>query len=168
MIEVVSIPCTSERFAQLSAELLGCGVSIRFRARGTSMAPLIREGDLVTVRPIGSGCARVGDVVLFRAEEGRAMVHRVIRHGANGGLSWYTIQGDRVDRPDGTFDDAQLCGRAVEVCRDGVRIDLERPAMRLLGWLAVLHARLRTGRDERLHLGRRVGRKLPVLSKYLA
>ena len=43
-----NLPCTSAGFAELSAAILGEGVALRFRALGKSMAPLVRDGDVVT------------------------------------------------------------------------------------------------------------------------
>lgn len=45
---------------------------------GSSMAPSIRSGDVVLVRPSASRLPNVGDVVIFEAPEGGCYVHRIV------------------------------------------------------------------------------------------
>jgi signal peptidase len=163
-----SMPCTSAAFAELSAEILQAGMALRFQARGTSMLPLVRDGDVVLVRPVDPDELRVGDVVLCRSHPGRIVVHRVVKVLANSAGVRYTVQGDQLTRPDGRLPAAQIYGRVASIERDGATIDVGRPAMRTLGWLAVLRARWNLGRGDRLQRARRWVKRLPGLSRYLA
>lgn len=61
--------------AEVIADLLARGHSVRFRARGHSMHPLIRSDDYLLVVP-AANIAR-GDVVLTRADRGLT-AHRVV------------------------------------------------------------------------------------------
>ncbi|HNS52368.1 MAG TPA: hypothetical protein PKO09_14440 [Anaerolineae bacterium] len=72
MMRVTSTPCSSAAFARLSAETLGAGVLLRLRARGTSMCPLVRDGDILLARPLRDGLSRVRDIALSRIDEDRA------------------------------------------------------------------------------------------------
>lgn len=58
-------------------ELLSSGRSVRFPARGDSMHPLIREGDVLHVDPVDPALVRRGEVVLVRAMRGLT-AHRVV------------------------------------------------------------------------------------------
>ncbi|RQW11781.1 signal peptidase I [candidate division KSB1 bacterium] len=50
------------------------------RAKGFSMYPFIKEGDLVTLGRIDLARIRVGDVIaLPHPEEGKLIIHRVVR-----------------------------------------------------------------------------------------
>lgn len=162
-----SMPCTSAVFAELSAELLRAGLDLRFRARGASMLPLIRDGDVVLVRPVDPDAVRVGDVVLCSHAPGRVVVHRVVGKLARLEGMRYTVQGDQATRPDGLIPAAQVYGRITSIERAGATIAMDRPAMRALGWLAVLRSRWNVGRGEHLRLARRLVRQLPGLWKYL-
>lgn len=61
--------------ADVIADLLARGHSVRFRADGHSMHPLIRSGDHLLVEPMHS--IRRGDVVLTIADRGLT-AHRVV------------------------------------------------------------------------------------------
>jgi hypothetical protein len=166
-----SIPCTAAAFAELGSEVLQAGVSLRFRARGTSMVPLVRDGDVVLVRPVEPRLVGVGDVVLCTLGGGqpeRVVVHRVVGRRAARCGPLFMVQGDRVAQPDGTVAAAQVLGRVAAIERAGREIDLSRPAMRLLGSLAVLRSRWKLDRRRGFGLVSRLVRRLPGLSKYLA
>jgi uncharacterized repeat protein (TIGR01451 family) len=67
----------SKLFAELARELLASGSGIRFQARGASMSPAIRDGEIVHVRPVVPGELRRGELVLIRVE-GRICLHRLV------------------------------------------------------------------------------------------
>jgi signal peptidase I len=162
-----SIPCTSAAFAELSADILRAGKALRFRATGASMQPLLRDGDVLLVRPLDPRAVRVGDVVLCSSEPGRIVVHRVLRRQAGPEGYRFTVQGDQVARPDGVIPEAQVYGRVATIERSGAYIDVSRPLMRMLGGYAVLRSRWNIGRGRRLRLAGRLVKRLPVLSRYL-
>lgn len=162
------IPCTSTAFAGLSAEILRSGVALRFQARGTSMAPLVRDGDVLLVWPREPGSVRIGDVALCSVDPGRVVVHRVIRKESRPEGMRFTVQGDQAVRPDGLIPAAQILGWVVAVERAGIRIDMDRPVMRLLGRLAALCSRWGLTRNSGVRLTGRLVRRLPGFSEYLA
>lgn len=163
-----SLDCGSAAFAELSADLLQAGKAVRFQARGVSMRPLVRDGDVLLVRPMGSKRARLGDVVLCSTEPGRVLVHRVVRARAGRQGRLLTVQGDGVAQPDGQVAGARVYGRLVAVERNGVVIDMQRPAVRMLGYLAVLRSRWNVRSGGPFRLVRRLVKGLPVFSRYLA
>ena len=55
----------STLFGDLSQRLLSMGLGFRFQARGTSMEPAIRDGDLLQVMPVVAEELGRGDIVLF-------------------------------------------------------------------------------------------------------
>jgi signal peptidase I len=59
-------------------EILKQGHSIRFRAPGDSMYPTIRNGDVITVTPLGASSVTNGDIILYQHRSGVA-AHRVMR-----------------------------------------------------------------------------------------
>jgi hypothetical protein len=128
----------------LAAELLEAGREVVLRARGASMAPLIRDGDVLTL----ARCVRAprpGDLVAANSC-GRLLVHRVVRARAGRLL----LRGDALWQPDGWFacqylghqsiapaaGGAQIIGRVVAVERGGRPLGAWRaggPSAR--GWL---------------------------------
>lgn len=119
----VAVELDGCELGDLLAELLARGASARFVARGGSMSPWIRDGDVVTVEP---GAARRGDVAAFRHSraDGRLRVHRLVRRDADGWLA----QGDRLARADGVVPDGEILGVVRQVERDGVVRFLPRGA----------------------------------------
>ncbi len=67
----------SRVFSAMCEELLGRGLSVRFRANGRSMQPNILDGDALIVAPRIASDARRGEIALGRSAEG-FRVHRVV------------------------------------------------------------------------------------------
>ena len=116
----------------LARELLTAGNSVRFRAKGSSMRPFIREGDLVEVMPVGLADLRPGDVLLFGSGKGQLMLHRLVQIRRKGDQTTLVLQGDANRYPDGTVLPEQVIGRAVAVKRKTKQWHLDGPAARVL------------------------------------
>ncbi|MGB8580085.1 MAG: C25 family cysteine peptidase [Candidatus Sulfotelmatobacter sp.] len=67
----------SQRFETLSRELLNKGLTVRFQARGASMSPCIRDGEIVHVTAVIVSKLRKGDIVLTKGHSG-FRVHRLV------------------------------------------------------------------------------------------
>lgn len=128
-----------DELGDLAEALLGEGQGLRFCARGASMRPFIRDGDVLDVRPVGARRLRRGDVVLFRDGEGRLLAHRVVRVGPAG----LVVQGDALVWPDGPVGYDQLLGRVSAIERDGKQIPVEGRWRR---WSALLFLGFRRAR----------------------
>jgi uncharacterized repeat protein (TIGR01451 family) len=131
-----SVPLAGPEFAALAAELLAAGRALRFRARGGSMRPAIRDGDVVHVQPVRAVTIHRGDVVLVRKDDGRLLVHRVvaIRREPRGSRT-YVIKGDALACLDGSVPQERVLGRVTSVERGGTRIELGRALPRIVGLL---------------------------------
>lgn len=109
------------------------GVPLRTAVRGFSMAPFIRDRDVLTIVPVGGRLLRAGDVVAFKhPENGRLVIHRIVGSSATG----WVIKGDSCHKPDGPVSQDLVLGRVARVERGGreVRIGLgrERAAIAVL------------------------------------
>ena len=63
----------------------------RFRAKGSSMSPFVKDGDVITVSPLRNNSLQTGEVVAFLSPQtGRLIVHRIIEKKADG----FVIKGD--------------------------------------------------------------------------
>lgn len=163
---IKSFPCTLAAFEGLSAEILKRGKSLRFTAHGSSMIPLVRDGDILLIDPVDPNFLHAGDVVLCQLEPGRVVVHRVISvKRTRDGLD-VLIQGDHSSKPDGKINQNQVYGKLVSIDRDGERIAMETPAMRIMSLVAALRLQWRL---DRYWLTRSAGmalKHLPVFYRF--
>lgn len=112
--------------AGLMRAILDKGKALRFEARGASMHPVIRDGDVVTVRPLAGGRVRTGDIVAFvHPVTGGIRIHRIIEVGEAG----FLLKGDNALCEDGTVPQEAVLGRVGRIERDG-RAVLLGPALR--------------------------------------
>jgi len=111
---------SGEALLGLAQDALTRGVAFRFRARGGSMAPFIRDGDVITISPLGIASPNVGDVVAF-VHPGSAslVVHRVVARRTEQVL----MRGDAARSGyDGLVTPEDLLGRVTRVERGGRRV----------------------------------------------
>lgn len=104
-------------FAWVEAELAE-GRPVRFRLKGNSMFPLLRNGkDSVILEKCNLDTLKPMDVVLFRYK-GNHVLHRILRRENNQLL----IQGDGsfVAKEQCTVDD--VVGKVVQVCRPSGKV----------------------------------------------
>jgi hypothetical protein len=101
----------------LMQAVIGKGLPFRFRAKGSSMFPFIRDGDIVTVAPLGQSLPPVGDVVAFiRPSAGDLVVHRVVDRRTDACL----MRGDSATcGPDGWIERASMLGGVTRVEHGG-------------------------------------------------
>ena len=104
----------SRLFEVLSRELLRSGNGIRFQARGASMSPAIRDGEIVHVKSAALAELRAGDIVLAKAEMGFRL-HRLMI--ADYERDVYITRGDCGQQDDPAVGGEQIVGvaRAKEV-----------------------------------------------------
>ena len=95
------------------------GASFRFRAKGFSMSPFIKDGDVITVAPLRGATPSFGDVVVsILPGRGKLVIHRVVGKRADS----YLVKGDNVFESDGMVPEANILGYVRRVERDGKKI----------------------------------------------
>jgi signal peptidase I len=121
------------RKLDLAVSLLRSGCAIRLRVEGCSMKPLLRPGCLLRIAPV-THSLRLGDIVFYRADGGKAISHRIITiTSAN-----IRTKGDAFRHPDGAVHASRVLGKVVAIEKpfylplDG---RLVRSVGRVLGWL---------------------------------
>lgn len=120
--------------AQLLRSVIATGRPFRFRAGGASMAPFIRDGDILTLEPRPFARMRVGNVVAFaKPGRGHLVVHRVIGVGEE----WFRTRGDNAEQDDGLLRPDRLLGRVIRIERKMhcVRCGIG-PEGALIAWLS--------------------------------
>ena len=91
------------------------GVSFKFTAKGMSMAPFIRDGDMLIIEPYKKKI-EIGDIVAYISpEEEDLFIHRII--GEKNGK--YLLKGDNVYRRDGYCKPVSIHGYVKEIIRMG-------------------------------------------------
>lgn len=165
--DLTKLAVSSDDFAAIGAELLGGGSALRFTARGSSMHPLVRDGDTLLIRPRQPESIGAGDVVLCETDAGQLLVHRVIRRRAEGDGIRFLVQGDQVADPDGWIPAVRVHGRLEEIERQGRHLDVTATAPRLLGLLLALAQRMDQRRSKLAFVVSGMIRRLPVCRKYL-
>jgi hypothetical protein len=106
---------------ELLQDVLGKGAPFRFRTRGFSMVPFIKDGDLVTVSPLLGSSPGLGDVVAFiQPGTRRLAIHRIIGKKDSSLL----IKGDNTHQIDGLIPETNILGYVTRVERDGKKVSL--------------------------------------------
>lgn len=109
-------PVHSEVQLELLRIAMERGLSVRMRAHGSSMTPMIRDGDVVTIVPIGGREPRVGEVVACVLPVSEKLVlHRVVARRPGGWL----LRGDNSRENDGAVAGEAIVGSVARVERDG-------------------------------------------------
>lgn len=137
---------SSAALIDLAREVIKRKRLFRFAASGKSMAPFIKDGDVITLAPLGQNPASVGKVVAFLCPGTETLtVHRVIDEIRSG----FLIKGDNTPgTSDGIIPRNAVLGTVVQIERDGSSIHWglgpERRLIALLSKYDVLTALTRT------------------------
>jgi len=131
----VTIPGTE--FAELSADILRRGTCLRFEAHGQSMAPFIRDGDVLTIAPAPAVALRRAEVAFYRTGAGRMAAHRVIGRRVQDGQVVLLTRGDAVLGPAERVPAGQVLGRVVSLHRGEKEVSLDQGGHRLVPLLWV-------------------------------
>lgn len=130
---------------RLALSLLRDGYNLCLQSKGSSMAPLIRQGDRLTVKPCCYREIRIGDIVVYEDPKGlqekRFTAHRCLmkkRDDATGEPILLT-RGDATRLGACALVKAdQVVGKIIAVEKGGRRISLEGFFPRLFAWPRVL------------------------------
>lgn len=132
---------TDDAFVDIVSDLLSRGHSVRFRAKGGSMHPTIREGEAITVTPARPAAIRRGDVVLYRSARG-VIAHRVARVSQKlDGALVFIPRGDASATCDEPVVDSAVLGAVVSVERGGRALNPAALRARTVAvaWAAAAH-----------------------------
>lgn len=107
---------SGEVLADLLKATLAKGLSFRFEAKGFSMAPFIKSGDVVTVSPLSSSPISIGKPAAFiHPLTKKLVIHRVIGKIDKD----YFIKGDNSLAADGLVRKENILGYVSAVERNG-------------------------------------------------
>ena len=152
------------------AAALACGLAgdvvrtfgrVRLRVFGTSMAPSILPGDLISVQRAVMSEISSGDIVLYE-REGRMFAHRVVGCMQSPGGSLLIARGDRLRHNDPPVSSRELLGKVISIERGNSQ---RRPASCLSGWERMIVHLLRNS-EYATYLYLRVAALLPVRAQF--
>ncbi len=126
--------CGTIEFLELSNEILSRGSCLRFRARGGSMSPFIRDGDVLKVKPAEVSEIKLGDVIFCRTGN-RIVAHRVIKKVSENGKGFLVTKGDSSPNSDEPLHPEDLLGKVVTVERNGLSLRFDGRVARLINLL---------------------------------
>jgi signal peptidase I len=99
----------------LFEDLLNGGSRLRVRVTGQSMWPLVRDGDVVTIKKALPSSLRVGNLIFFVNAEGSPVLHRLIRKRCRvDGRMMFQTKGDALLSKDEPVLENRVLGK---VCR---------------------------------------------------
>ena len=105
---------------QIIAEKLEAGGSVTFNPKGTSMLPMLRDGDDTVVLSKPKGRLHLFDLPLYRRKDGSYVLHRVVNFGSDGS---YTMCGDNQFAVEKGITDDNVIGVVTAFYRKGKRSD---------------------------------------------
>ncbi|MBC7327387.1 GNAT family N-acetyltransferase [bacterium] len=116
----------------LIEESLKRGQRVRLTAKGSSMFPFIRNGDVVELESFNFQ-PKFGDILLIRRADGKYVMHRVVK--VKGEL--FYLRGDSLNSLEGPFGKENIIGKVVRCYRGGRGFDLSRGLPHIVGILWV-------------------------------
>lgn len=133
--------------AGLMADILNRGATLRIKATGKSMHPLVRDGDIVILVKRPSPSLRTGDLVMARSDAGSAVLHRIVKksRGRHGRFVFKT-QGDALMVGDKAVTEENILAKAIVIERTGAsprtkKVDLESIRWKVAGFAMALSRR---------------------------
>ncbi len=122
--------CDNARVRTIVTALLTQHTPVTFAPRGPSMTPLIRDGDIVAVRPVTMDGTRAGHILLYQRHN-RLILHRMIRRNRKTG--YYLLAADAALSGADHIDGTAILGVATTVTRAGRTKSLDDTRARLAG-----------------------------------
>lgn len=99
----------------------GC---IEISAKGSSMFPLIREGDICRFRPVEKKSFSKGDIILFHSDSGHLIAHRLLSVIHREDECLYACKGDANAAYDKLIRIEQMLGTLYSIRRGGKDIHM--------------------------------------------
>lgn len=125
--EFVSVVVKKEIFirnsdiTELIRSAIAKGASFRFKVKGYSMSPFIKDDDIVTISPAANLLIAIGTPVAFTKDiEKRLAIHRIVKK--EGAL--YLIKGDNCPESDGLIPTTDILGYVSKIERAGKDVAL--------------------------------------------
>jgi RimJ/RimL family protein N-acetyltransferase len=126
--------CSPAEFVELTGQILRNGACLRFLAKGGSMCPSIKNGDILIIEPLDGkkNQARTGDVIFYQNAQNRIVVHRLIKKCFLKNRLIFITRGDASAGEGEVVSLEQITGRVKAIERNGRKIDISFGLGRLI------------------------------------
>ena len=115
-MQEIELTITNPELRELILAVTQRKAGLKFQARGLSMAPFIKDGDVVTVSYLDGDNIGLGTVVAFSQPESKSLaLHRVVAKKDN----FYLIKGDNTYASDGWVERKNILAYVCKVERKG-------------------------------------------------
>ncbi len=111
-------------FLELNGEILGGGNCLRFRIKGKSMEPFLRDKEVVIIQPIKQFEINPGDILFYRILPSTIVIHRLIKIVPENGKMVFVTKGDANFYFDPHVYSEDILGKIIAIERDGQNIRL--------------------------------------------
>lgn len=108
--------------------------SIQLKISGSTMRPMLDDGDIVVIEPIDPATVRAQDIVLIATSSGTALIHRVVAIQDIEGALHALTRGDGSCQHDTPVPLNKVLGRVVAMQRKGKGKMI--PVYHRCGWLS--------------------------------
>jgi len=115
----------------LNEEILKRGNYLRFRVRGESMSPFLRDGQVVIVKRFDPSEVRAGDIIFCRCPPSRIVIHRLIKKTSENGRTVFITKADASFHFDLPVYPENILGKIVTIEKGGRYIKLDAPLAKL-------------------------------------
>ena len=131
---------SGEGMIELLRAVMAKGVPFRFRLKGDSMLPFLKDGDVATIYPLISAMPKYGEIVAFiQPGIGKLSIHRVIWVDDHSVIT----KGDNNPFNDGYIQKENILGKLTSIERNGKTASLTPSRFRTLMMHMTLHGNLR-------------------------
>ncbi|MCX5698165.1 MAG: S24/S26 family peptidase [Candidatus Omnitrophica bacterium] len=112
---------SGDALAELLQATLATGTSFRFKVKGFSMTPFIRDNDVVTVSPLLNPLKSFGKMAAFiNPETEKLVIHRIVGRDRAG----YILKGDNCPQADGVVLQERILGYVTKMERNNRKSNL--------------------------------------------
>jgi len=102
---------------ELFQEILDSGSSLRVKVTGRIMAPMLKGGEILTIKKVPHLSLRKGDLVFFKDNPGNPVIHRCIKKSTSKDDITFQTKGDALLRPDKPIHHNQVLGKVFMIER---------------------------------------------------
>jgi len=117
--------------ADLSVDILKRGGTFCFKAKGFSMHPFVRDGDILIIHPASNQTLRKGDVVLYMSTDYKLIAHRITAATHRGDDLVFTLRGDMAPASTEQVSSKKILGKVVSLRRGRKVIHVDKGCKRL-------------------------------------
>jgi signal peptidase I len=120
---------------ELFQDILNSGSSLRVKVTGRSMSPLLKGGEILTIKKVPHLSLRKGDLVFFKDNLGHPVIHRCIKKRTSKDDIIFQTKGDALLRPDKPIHHNQVLGKVFMMERAPLNSGSAPIHMESPGWI---------------------------------